>query len=44
MSGYLDEDEASELIRETARQLFAKEKKLKKPFLMVVEECHEYIP
>ncbi|UIO99034.1 DUF87 domain-containing protein [Halobaculum sp. CBA1158] len=44
VSGYLDEDEASELIRETARQLFAKEKKLKKPFLMLVEECHEYIP
>jgi len=44
VSGYLDEDEASELIRKTARQLFAKEKKLKKPFLMLVEECHEYIP
>ncbi|QZP38160.1 helicase HerA domain-containing protein [Halobaculum magnesiiphilum] len=44
VSGYLDEDEASDLIRETARQLFAKEKKLKKPFLMLVEECHEYIP
>ncbi|GAA0235131.1 ATP-binding protein [Haladaptatus pallidirubidus] len=44
VSGYLDEDEADELIRETARHLFAKEKKLKKPFLLVVEECHEYIP
>ncbi|MFB6126171.1 MAG: helicase HerA domain-containing protein [Halolamina sp.] len=44
VSGYLDEDDASELILEVAKQLFAKEKKLKKPFLMLVEECHEYIP
>ena len=44
VSGYLDEDEADELLRETARQLFVKEKKLKKPFLLVVEEVHEYIP
>jgi hypothetical protein len=44
VSGYLDESVASELIRETARHLFAKEKKLKKPFLLVVEEIHEYVP
>ena len=44
VSAYLDEDEASELIRETARHLFAKEKKRKHPFLLVVEEIHEYIP
>ena len=44
VSGYLDEDAASDLVRETARHLFAKEKKLKKPFLLIVEECHEYIP
>ncbi|MFB6080231.1 MAG: helicase HerA domain-containing protein [Haloferacaceae archaeon] len=44
VSGYLDEDVAAELVRETARHLFAKEKKLKKPFLMLVEECHEYVP
>lgn len=44
VSGYLDEDAADELLRETARHLFAKEKKLKKPFLLVVEEVHEYIP
>ncbi|ELY48573.1 ATP-binding protein [Natronolimnohabitans innermongolicus] len=44
VSGYLDEDVADELLRETARQLFVKEKKLKKPFLLVVEEVHEYIP
>ncbi|WP_230198529.1 helicase HerA domain-containing protein [Halopiger goleimassiliensis] len=44
VSGYLDEDVADELLRETARQLFVKEKKMKKPFLLVVEEVHEYIP
>ena len=44
VSGYLDDDDANELLLETARHLFAKEKKLKKPFLLVVEECHEYIP
>jgi hypothetical protein len=44
VSGYLDEEEADELLREVARQLFVKEKKLKKPFLLVVEEVHEYIP
>jgi len=44
VSGYLDEDVADELLRETARHLFAKEKKLKKPFLLVVEEVHEYLP
>ncbi|AFZ74453.1 ATP-binding protein [Natronobacterium gregoryi] len=44
VSGYLDEEEANELLRKVARQLFVKEKKLKKPFLLVVEEVHEYIP
>ena len=44
VSGYLDDADANELLLETARHLFAKEKKLKKPFLLVVEECHEYIP
>jgi hypothetical protein len=44
VSGYLDDDEAKELLLAVARHLFAKEKKLKKPFLMLVEEVHEYIP
>jgi hypothetical protein len=44
VSGYLDEGEAKSLLLQTTRHLFAKEKKLKKPFLMLVEECHEYIP
>ncbi|ADB63746.1 hypothetical protein Htur_5115 (plasmid) [Haloterrigena turkmenica DSM 5511] len=44
VSGYLDEEVADELLRKIARQLFVKEKKMKKPFLLVVEEVHEYIP
>jgi hypothetical protein len=44
VSGYLHEEEQRELIKEVGRHLFAKEKKLKKPFLMLVEEVHEYIP
>jgi len=44
VSGYLDEEEASALVRETAAALFAKEKKLNKPFLLLVEEIHEYLP
>mgnify|MGYP006424269229 CR=1 FL=1 len=44
VSGYLEEETANELLLQVTRQLFAKEKRLKKPFLLVVEECHEYIP
>ncbi|TKX81112.1 helicase HerA domain-containing protein [Halorubrum sp. SD626R] len=44
VSGYLEEETANELLLEVVRHLFAKEKRLKKPFLLVVEECHEYIP
>ncbi|WP_049984919.1 ATP-binding protein [Halobellus rufus] len=44
VSGYLEDDEAQELLTEVSKRLFAKEKKLKKPFLMLIEECHEYIP
>ncbi len=44
VSGFLDVEEANELVRKTVRRLFAKEKKLKKPFLLLIEECHEYIP
>lgn len=44
VSGYLHEEEQKELIKEVGRHLFAKEKKLKKPFLILVEEVHEYLP
>jgi hypothetical protein len=44
VSSFLDERDARELLKEVAKHLFAKEKKLKQPFLMLVEEVHEYIP
>jgi hypothetical protein len=44
VSSFLDEGEAEELLTEVSKQLFAKEKKLKQPFLMLVEEVHEWIP
>ncbi|PSQ49848.1 ATPase, partial [Halobacteriales archaeon SW_7_65_23] len=44
MSSYLDEAEAEALLTAVARSLFAKAKKRKQPFLLLVEEVHEYIP
>ncbi len=44
VSSFLDESNARELLTEVTKQLFAKGKKLKQPFLMLVEEVHEYIP
>ena len=44
VSSFLDESEARELLTAVAKQLFVKAKKLKQPFLLLVEEIHEYIP
>ncbi len=44
VSSFLDEAEAEEVLTEVSRHLFAKAKKQKQPFLMLVEEVHEYIP
>ena len=44
VSSFLDEDEAQEVLTAVSRHLFAKAKKQKQPFLMLVEEVHEYIP
>lgn len=44
VSGYFDDEEGDQLILETVRHLFALEKKKKKPFLIIAEEAHEYIP
>ena len=44
VSGFLDAERANALLRKTAQALFTKEKKRKRPFLMLVEEIHEYIP
>jgi hypothetical protein len=44
VSSYLDESEAEAVLTAVARSLFAKAKKQKQPFLLLVEEVHEYIP
>ncbi|MEF8783164.1 MAG: LAGLIDADG family homing endonuclease [Haloarculaceae archaeon] len=44
MSSFLDEGEAESVLTAVSRHLFAKAKKQKQPFLMLVEEVHEYIP
>jgi hypothetical protein len=44
VSSFLDESEAEAVLTAVARHLFAKAKKQKQPFLMLVEEVHEYIP
>jgi len=44
VSGYLEDSDANAVVRETARELFTAEKKRNQPFLMLVEEIHEYLP
>ncbi len=44
VSSFLDESEAEAVLTAIARHLFAKAKKQKQPFLVLVEEVHEYIP
>ncbi|MES3516866.1 MAG: DUF87 domain-containing protein, partial [Natronomonas sp.] len=44
VSSFLDESKARKLLTAVARQLFSKEKKHKQPFLLLVEEIHEYVP
>lgn len=44
VSDYLDADEASALIANTVRALFQKEKEVRKPFLLMIEEMQEYLP
>jgi hypothetical protein len=43
-SGYLEEDEARETVTALAKQLFAREAEYRKPFLLLIEEVHEYLP
>jgi hypothetical protein len=44
VSSFLDDDEAEAVLTAVSRHLFAKAKKQKQPFLVLVEEVHEYIP
>lgn len=44
VSGYIETSEVNQLVHDTCKALFDKEKKLKKPFPILVEEAHEWIP
>jgi len=44
VSGYIDQEEANKLVYRTTKALFDKEKKMKKPFPILVEEAREWIP
>ncbi|MFP8957353.1 ATP-binding protein [Natrialbaceae archaeon A-CW3] len=44
VSAYMDEDESREILYEAIKTLFVEEKKHQKPFLLLVEEAHEFIP
>lgn len=44
VSGYLDLDEANELIEDVVRTLFVKEQEYRTPLLLFVEELQEYLP
>jgi|GEM_PF-1461559 len=44
VSGYLEGNTADDLIKGVTKHLFAKEKELQTPFLLLVEEVHEFIP
>ncbi|NHN42628.1 DUF87 domain-containing protein [Halorubellus sp. JP-L1] len=43
-SGYLEEADARDTVTALAKQLFAREAEHRKPFLLLVEEVHEYLP
>jgi hypothetical protein len=44
VSSFIDESRARALLTAVTKRLFAKAKKKKQPFVLLVEEIHEYIP
>jgi len=44
ISGFMHKEDAQEITHRVVRELFHREKTLKEPFLLIVEEVHEYIP
>ncbi|MFW6153284.1 MAG: ATP-binding protein, partial [Halobacteriota archaeon] len=44
LSGYVDPTEGTELITRVIREIFRMEDARRKPFLIIVEEIHEYLP
>lgn len=44
VSGIVDSDDVSDVVSAFVSALFAKEQEVRKPFLLVVEEMHEFVP
>jgi len=44
VSGYRDPDEGRQLVGDVVEELFVREKQAKTPFLVIVEEAHEFVP
>lgn len=43
-SEFLDSEVMNELVADVVRQIFERQKTLQHPMLLVVEECHEFVP
>jgi hypothetical protein len=44
ISGFLREEDADEVVHRVVKRLFQREKQVRKPFLLIAEEVHEYMP
>ena len=44
VSGFIEESDSKRLVHDVVRELFIKEKKAKVPYLLLIEEAHEFIP
>jgi hypothetical protein len=44
VSGFLEGDDADRLVYEVAKQLFSQARDVRQPFLLLVEEVHEFVP
>jgi hypothetical protein len=44
VSGYPDADEVADVVEAVVKALFHREKSVRKPFLVFVEEMHEFVP
>lgn len=44
VSGFIEESDSKRLVHDVVRELFIKEKKAKVPYLLMIEEAHEFIP
>ena len=44
VSGFLESDDADRLVFEVAKELFSRSRDVRQPFLLLVEEVHEFVP